>query len=134
MWICVDERNLDKEIHLIALSKNSRKGEKWIRNGKVVNIEVLPFACYKPVSYVMSIKHFFSITITHISRYSGLHISSNEVFCKILKKPSIVEKKMILPHMKAKVIFIGKKQNKIFCKKNSKWPTKKKLIFQLRQF
>ena len=42
-------------------------------------------------------------------RYSGVHISSDEVFCKILKKPSIVQKKMI-PHMKAKVVFIGKKQ------------------------
>ena len=31
--------------------------------------------------------------------------------------------------MKPKVVFIGKKQNK-----NSKWPTKKNLIFQLRQF
>ena len=31
--------------------------------------------------------------------------------------------------MKAKVVFIGKKQTK-----NSKWPTKKNLIFQLRQF
>ena len=53
LWICVDEQNLDKEIRLIALSKNSRKGEKWIRNGKVVNIEVLPFACYKPMSSVI---------------------------------------------------------------------------------
>ena len=53
MWICIDEQNLDKEICLIALSKNSRKGEKWIRNGKVVNIEVLPFACYKPMSSVI---------------------------------------------------------------------------------
>ena len=53
MWIFVDEQNLDKEIRLIALSKISRKGEKWIRNGKVVNIEVLPFACYKPMSSVI---------------------------------------------------------------------------------
>ena len=32
--------------------------------------------------------------------YSGVHISSDEAFSKILKKPSIVQKKMI-PHMKA---------------------------------
>ena len=31
--------------------------------------------------------------------YSRVHISSDEVFSKILKKPSIVQKKMI-PHMK----------------------------------
>jgi hypothetical protein len=38
--------------------------------------------------------------------------------------------------MKAEDVFIGKKQNKKkkFEKKNSKWPTKKKLVFQLRQF
>jgi hypothetical protein len=31
--------------------------------------------------------------------------------------------------MKAKVFFVGRKQ-----KTNSKWPTKEKIIFQLRQF
>ena len=57
--------------------------------------------------------------------YSRVHISLDEVFSKILMKPSIVQKKIIL-HMKAKVVFIGKKQtNKKFWKKNSKWPTKK---------
>ena len=40
--------------------------------------------------------------------YSRVHISSDEVFSKILKKPSIVQKKTI-PHMKGKVVFIGKK-------------------------
>ena len=54
--------------------------------------------------------------------YSRVQISSDEVFSKILRKPSIVQKKMI-PHMKAKVFFIGKKQKKKFEKKNSKWPT-----------
>ena len=44
---------LDKVICLISLSIDSWKGEKWIRNGKVVNIEVLPFACYKPMSSVI---------------------------------------------------------------------------------
>ena len=50
-----------------------------------------------------------------------MHISSDEVFSKILKKPSIVctENKMI-PHMKAFGLF-----NKMKQKKNSKWPPKK---------
>ena len=43
--------------------------------------------------------------------YRRVHISSDEVFSKILKKPSIVQKK-IIPHMKAEVIFIEKN---IFC-------------------
>ena len=50
------------------------------------------------------------ISIYCDSTYSGVHISSDEVCYKILKKPSIVQKKMI-PHMKAKVISVGKKQN-----------------------
>ena len=51
--------------------------------------------------------------------YSRVHISSDEVFSKILKKPSIVQKKMI-PHMKAfglfdkvKQIFFRKKKMKM---------------------
>ena len=53
--------------------------------------------------------------VTYISYglYSCVHISSDEVFSKILKKPSIVKKNMI-PHMKAKEIFIGDKQNQNF--------------------
>ena len=43
--------------------------------------------------------------------YSRVHISSDDVFSKILRKSSIVQKKMI-PHMKAKVVFIGKKQKR----------------------
>ena len=67
--------------------------------------------------------------------YSRVHISSDEVFSKILRKPSIVQKKMI-PHMKAKVVFIGKKQKQIFFLKNTiqNGRLKKKLIFQLCQF
>ena len=42
--------------------------------------------------------------------YSRVHISSDEVFSKILKKPSIVQKKQ-LPHMKAFSLAIDKKQN-----------------------
>ena len=33
-----------------------------------------------------------------------------------------------------KVVSIGKKIKRKIQKKNSKWPTKKKIIFQLRQF
>ncbi len=68
-------------------------------------------------------------------KYSRVHISSDEVFSKILKKPSIVQKKMI-PHMKAFGLFNKMKQTnkKIPEKNNSKWPPKKKVIFQLRQF
>ena len=48
--------------------------------------------------------------------YSRVHISSDEVFSKILKKPSIVRKNMI-PHMKAFGLF-NKMKQKIFWKKN----------------
>ena len=47
-----------------------------------------------------------------ILRYSGVHISLYDVFSKILKKPAIVQK-----YMKAKLIFIGKKQIQIFFEK-----------------
>ena len=46
--------------------------------------------------------------------YSRVHISPDEVFSKILKKQSIGQKIMI-PHMKAKINFIGK--NKL-CRSN----------------
>jgi hypothetical protein len=45
-----------------------------------------------------------------------VHISSDEVFSKILKKPSIVQKKMI-PHMKAFGLFNKMKQKKNLKKK-----------------
>ena len=63
--------------------------------------------------------------------YSVHKCTLDEVLSKI--KPSIVQKKMI-PHMKAKVIVIGKKKNEKIEKKKSKWPTKKKLVIQLHQF
>ena len=49
-------------------------------------------------------------------------------------KPKISKK--IIPHMKPKVFFIRKKQYKNFFlkKKNPKWLTQKKVIFQNRQF
>ena len=55
----------------------------------------------------------------NVDNYSRVHISSDEVFSKILKKPSTVQKKMI-PHIKAFGLF-----NKMKQKKNSKWPPKK---------
>ena len=54
--------------------------------------------------------------------YRCVHISLDEVFSKILKNHPWCRKKMI-PHIKAKVVFIRKK--------NKKWPTKKRLIFKL---
>jgi hypothetical protein len=50
---------------------------------------------------------------THVLAYSHVHISSDEVFSKILKKPSIVQKKMI-PHMKGFGLYNKMKQKKIF--------------------
>ena len=56
--------------------------------------------------------------------YSRVYISSDEVFSKILTEPSIVQKSMI-PHMKAKLIFIGKTQQiYLFKKKNNQKPKK----------
>jgi hypothetical protein len=69
-----------------------------------------------------------------VKNYSRVHISLDEVFSKILKKPSIVQKKMI-PHMKAFGLLNKMKQKKKNSeKKNSKWPPEKRVIFQLRQF
>ena len=45
------------------------------------------------------------------SNYSRVHISSDEAFSKILKEPSIVQKKMI-PHMNGLHVFIDMKQKK----------------------
>ena len=49
--------------------------------------------------------------------YSHVHISSDEVFSKILKKQYIVQKKMI-PHMKAFGLFNKMKQKKDLKKKS----------------
>ena len=48
-----------------------------------------------------------------VLRYSREHISSDEVFSKILKKPCIVQKKMIA-HMKALVFLISPTPIKLF--------------------
>ena len=45
--------------------------------------------------------------------YSRVHISSDTAFLKILKKPSIVQEKM-LPHMNLLGFFHTKKQKNIF--------------------
>ena len=50
--------------------------------------------------------------------YSFVHISSDEVFSKILKKPCIVQEKMI-PHMKALGLFDKMKQKKTFFEKRN---------------
>ena len=62
--------------------------------------------------------------------YSRVHISSDEVFSKIQKKPSIVQKKM-MPRMKAFGLFDKMKQKKghfpappilnIFCENFMDW-------------
>ena len=49
-----------------------------------------------------------------------MHISLDKVISKILKKPSIGQKKMI-PHMKAKAIFIGKTQKQHFFYEETKF-------------
>ena len=64
-----------------------------------------------------------------------MHISSDSLFSKILKKPSIVKKKMI-PHIKGLDFsqIWSKKKFKMADLENSKWPPQKNLVFQLRQF
>ena len=57
--------------------------------------------------------------------YSRVHISLNEVFSKILKIPSIVQKKMI-PHMKAFGLSNKMKQKKSKIKKNQNDRLKKR--------
>ena len=52
-------------------------------------------------------------TILKSDSYSRVHISWNELFFKILKKPSLMQKYEI-PHMKAKLIFIEKKLKQNF--------------------
>ena len=67
--------------------------------------------------------------------YSRLHISSDEVFSKILKKPSMVQKKWYLIWKPRLLLLEKNKKLFFFEKQNSKWPTKKKArFFQLRQF
>ena len=67
--------------------------------------------------------------------YSRAHKSSDSFFSKILEKPSIMQKKMIL-HMKGLRFSLkwSKKKFKMADSKNSKWPPQKNLVFQLRQF
>ena len=61
-----------------------------------------------PIYYI-----FMLLTkLSTFSTYSRVHISWNEVFSKILNKPSIVQKWMI-PHMKAFSLFIDKNKKKI---------------------
>ena len=62
-----------------------------------------PHRCQRPPRLFQSEKtkqKRFELSKNHLPIYSRVHFSSDEVFSKILKKPSIVQKKMI-PHMKA---------------------------------
>ena len=61
------------------------------------------------------------LLILEVDYFSGVHISLDEIFSKIQKKPSILQKWMI-PHMNGLLVFIKMKQN-------SKWPTQKKSHF-----
>ena len=80
----------------------------------------------------------FNIMILYLfvlNPYSRVHISSDSLFSKILKEPSIVKKKNDTSYENQGFCHWKKPKPKFFLKKkNSKWPTKKKLIFQLRQF
>ena len=62
----------------------------------------------------MNLSSFTFVDKNNWYYHSRVHISSDEVFSKILKKPSIVQKKMIR-HMKAKIVFIGKNNDVAFC-------------------
>ena len=64
------------------------------------------------ISYLLA-KHclFPHSNLKKMRMYSRVHISSDKAFCKILKKPSIVQKENI-PQMKAKVFFVRKKQKR----------------------
>ena len=57
----------------------------------------------------------------------------NEVFFKIMKKTSLVQKKTI-PYMKAKLILIGKKTKNIFSWKTKKPKAQKIVTFQHHQY
>ena len=58
-------------------------------------------------------RFFLQLIIGDNPIYSRVHISSDEVFSKILKKQSIVLKKMI-PHMKVFSLFNKMKQKNFF--------------------
>ena len=79
--------------------------------------------------------HFFLQFLQVYATYSRVHISSDSLFSKILKRPFIVQKKM-MPHIKGLDFSQrwGKKKFKMADSENSKWPPQKNLIFQLRQF
>ena len=85
---------------------------------------------------ILSMVAIFPLSILSRAReYSRVHISSDTVFFKILKKPSIVQKWMIL-YMSGILVFIEMKLKKFFFskKKKIKMANFKKTNFQLRQF
>ena len=61
---------------------------------------------------------------TSVKRYSHVHISSGSLFSKILRKPSMVQKKMI-SHLIGLLVFFEMKKFFFILKKKSKWPTQK---------
>ena len=75
----------------------------------IITLWVLLRKAFLPADLLDFVYKAFKI----VTRYSRVHISSDEVFSKILKKPSIVKKKMI-PHMKAFGLFIELKQLLLF--------------------
>ena len=80
--------------------------------------------CLHDLGYVVF--HFLSSSFAY---YSSVHISSDEVFSKILKKPSIAQIR-IIPHMKAKVVSIGKKdRNRRLKKAHFSTPTIVNIFF-----
>ena len=66
-------------------------------------------------AWFLALEFYTSLLNKHI--YSRVHISSDEVFSKILKKPSILQKWMI-PHINGLLVSIQMKQKKIIFWKN----------------
>ena len=76
----------------------------------IVGLSFAPLGC----TYRMS--HFYLDFFTFLIKlkpYCRVHISSDSLFSKILKKPSIVQKKMI-PHMVTLGLFDKMKKKRIF--------------------
>ena len=79
------------------------------------------------------------VCCTFLTSTSRVHNRWNEVFLKILKKPSIVQKKNYLIWQPLVFALIKNKNKNIFflktpITKNKKFKTKQNVIFQLHQF
>ena len=117
----------DNRLHLIKMSEN----DNLMKNVTQYFILFEPTIIPTSNSFIKKYTQNKLLCLDHTVVCILVRIKSP----KILKKPSIVQKKMI-PHMKAFGLFKKKKQKKynFFEKKNSKWPPIKEVIFQLRQF